>query len=448
MSSRQATIVTDLGFGDAGKGTIVDFLARQSKVAAVIRFNGGGQAAHNVVTADGRHHIFSQFGSGTFVNGVRTHLSRFMLVDPAAMAKEAEHLSAIGCGNVFARLSVDADAKIVTPFHKAINRLRETSRGHTRHGTCGMGIGETMADHVTHPELTIYVRDLRDLATLTRKLKMVQAVKIYGLRKLITVIGKKCPIDLLNECDFLEETDAPENIAMSMKRVAMNFTIVSNSFLKRLAGEGDLLFEGAQGVLLDEWYGFHPHTTWSTTTFSNALEVLNEINYAEPINKIGVFRAYFTRHGAGPFPTENKKLALLLPEPHNGNGGIQGVFRVGWFDLVLARYAIKVCGGVDALAITNLDRWHDISNRKIAIAYRGQKNIIIPKIPIKTELTDLRFQEAITGMLKSIHPVYKEVPRDNVDYLKMLALELGVPVVITSYGPTAEDKLFETPFRQ
>src|SRR5262245_57035715 len=127
MRSRKATIVVDLGFGDAGKGSITDFLARDGTTAAVVRHNGGAQAANNVITPAGTHHTFAQFGSGTFVPGVRTHLSRFMLIDPLALITEAKHLEELGLGNVFARLTVDADAIVVTPFHKAANRLRERS---------------------------------------------------------------------------------------------------------------------------------------------------------------------------------------------------------------------------------------------------------------------------------------------------------------------------------
>src|SRR4051794_33587520 len=123
-----AWIVVDLGFGDAGKGSVVDFLVREHQTHTVVRFNGGAQAAHNVVLPDGRHHTFSEFGSGTFVPGVRTHLSRFMLVDPAALLAEERHLRSLGVSDAFERLSVDGRAIVVTPFQKAANRLREMSR--------------------------------------------------------------------------------------------------------------------------------------------------------------------------------------------------------------------------------------------------------------------------------------------------------------------------------
>ncbi|HAC56569.1 TPA: hypothetical protein DCF80_03625 [Candidatus Saccharibacteria bacterium] len=118
----RATIMTDLSFGDAGKGTTTEYLAGQSDSAAVIRFNGGGQAEHNIVTPDGRHHTFSQFGAGSFLPDVATHLSRDMLVNPISMTAEAEHLIELGVSDVWERTTVDETAKIVTPFHRAGNR--------------------------------------------------------------------------------------------------------------------------------------------------------------------------------------------------------------------------------------------------------------------------------------------------------------------------------------
>ena len=132
-------IVVDLGYGDAGKGTVVDWLCARRGAAprvprTVVRFNGGAQAAHNVVTPDGRHHTFAQFGSGMFTPGVRTHLSRFMLVDPLALASEAAHLADVGVPDALDRLSVHRDALLSTPFHRAANRARERARRAARHG--------------------------------------------------------------------------------------------------------------------------------------------------------------------------------------------------------------------------------------------------------------------------------------------------------------------------
>src|ERR1700754_3409097 len=127
-------IVVDLGFGDAGKGGVVDRLCARGPgaVHAVVRFNGGAQAAHNVVTTDARHHTFAQFGSGTFTPGVRTHLSRFMLVDPLALAAEAGHLAGLGVPDALARLTVVREPLLTTLCRRAAGRAREIARGVAR----------------------------------------------------------------------------------------------------------------------------------------------------------------------------------------------------------------------------------------------------------------------------------------------------------------------------
>lgn len=442
MDSRKATIVVDLGFGDSGKGTTVDYLSRIENVSAVVRFNGGGQAAHNVLTPDGRHHTFSQFGSGSFVPNVRTHLSRFVLIDPISMGNEAEHLKQIGCGDPFTRLSVDSLALSVTPFQKAGNRLREFLRGEKRHGSCGQGIGETMADSIAFPDTVVYAADLRDPKMLLQKLKRLQELKREELKE--EVISLSSGHNLKSELDLLNNPRSPEEIAENFREIARRFVIVSGGYLKKLASNGSLVFEGSQGVLIDEWHGFHPYTTWSTTTFKNALTLLGEIDYADPVEKLGILRAYFTRHGPGPFPTEDQSLSDPLPEPHNETGVWQGAFRVGWFDMVLARYALAVCGGADALAITHLDSFSAVDRRQVCVAYdvkeQKQTHKQISRLEPKTTLTDISYQEGLRKLVSNCTPIYEGASADNEEYVRLIERSLGVPVTIRSEGPTAMHK--------
>ena len=163
---RQAIILADLGFGDAGKGTLADYLSRQLAVHTIVRYNGGPQAAHNVVTPDGRHHTFAQFGSGMFLPHTRTLLSRFMLVNPLNMLKEERHLSALGVTDALPRTMIDRRALVITPFQRAINRLREVARAADRHGSCGEGIGECMSDALNYRDDVIRVGDLQDRTTI------------------------------------------------------------------------------------------------------------------------------------------------------------------------------------------------------------------------------------------------------------------------------------------
>ena len=167
------TVVADLGFGDAGKGAVVDRLCRTGEFGAVVRFNGGAQAAHNVVTADGRHHTFAQFGSGT-LRGVPGHLSRFVCVDPLALAAEADHLRALGVPDPYGLLSVDRRALLTTPYHAAANRLREQARGADRHGSCGMGVGETARYALDHPQDAPTAGDCTSRPRLLRRLRLLR----------------------------------------------------------------------------------------------------------------------------------------------------------------------------------------------------------------------------------------------------------------------------------
>ena len=383
-----------------------------------------------------------------------------MLLDPMALANEAEHLYELGLGNVFTRLFVDEYALVVTPFQKAANRIRETMRENGRHGSCGMGIGETMADSIAFPQMALRARDLRDAEKMCVKMRKIQELKCAEFDDHLSALQTN-PL-LQTEISFLRDLRAPERVAEAFRNIAQQFTIVSGKFLERLAQQGDLIFEGAQGILIDEWHGFHPYTTWSTATFANALNLLEEIGYDGPVEKIGALRAYLTRHGAGPFPTEDAALALCLPDTFNGTGKWQGNFRVGWFDSVLLNYAIAVSGGVDSLAVTNLDRFAGITQPKICNRYnviaedltaedRRAADIepieelgcrAVKELKPKEELTDLTHQEAITNLLWKSVPQYSQAPGDIKEYLLEIESLLAKPVTIVSYGPTASEKYF------
>ncbi|XRQ03386.1 adenylosuccinate synthetase [Actinomadura welshii] len=404
-------IVVDLGFGDAGKGTVVDHLCSASPVGAVVRFNGGAQAAHNVVAADGRHHTFAQFGSGTFTPGVRTHLSRFMLVDPLALAAEADHLRAVGVRDALDRLTIDRDALLTTPYHRAANRARESARGAARHGSCGMGIGETASYALAHDDAP-RAGDCLSPARLRRRL-----AALHDWYRDTFPAGGGVP-------DAAACADA---FAAFAERVA----IVGGDHLHRLLRTGNVVCEGAQGVLLDEWHGFHPYTTWSTTTFANAETLLAEAG--ETAFRLGVLRAYATRHGPGPFVTEDPALTADLPDPHNGAGPWQGAFRVGHLDAVALRYALDAAGGADGLAVTHLDVAGARPDLRVCRAY-DMDDERVGRLEIGPP--DLERQAALTRRLLKARPVYAPLGRP----VETVEDALGTPVVLRSHGPTSADK--------
>lgn len=402
---RSHIVVVDLGFGDAGKGATVDWLCSADAgldVSAVVRFNGGAQAAHNVIAA-GRHHTFAQFGSGTF-SGVPTLLSRHVLVEPIALAGEARQLAVLGVPDPLALLHIDGRALLTTPIHIAANRAREDARGSSRHGSCGRGIGETAWYALEHDAPT--VSDCLRPKVLRDKLQALAAH--YGA--LIAPSEHRYePIDVL--------IDMYQEFAAAVR-------IVGGEQLARFARRGRLVFEGAQGVLLDEWRGFHPHTTWSTVEPRNARAMLAEIGTAGYI--LGVTRTYMTRHGAGPLPTEDPD--LTYPEPHNTTGRYQGDFRLGHLDPILLRYAIAAAGGIDGLALTHLDA---PGTHYAATGYATDEGVVDHLSPGTWQ--DLDHQQRLTDLLTTARPILTEMP-DDVP--RWLAQTLDTPVVLTSNGPT------------
>ncbi len=163
-----------MGFGDCGKGLFTDFLCRRLNAHTIVRFNGGAQAGHNVVTPDGSHHTFSQFGSGSFLPEVYTVLSNPVVVHPSALLVEYDYLRKKGVYNPLDRLMIDARCRITTPYHQAAGRLRELQRGELAHGTCGVGVGETVHHALNHPNEVIHYADLMNSKRMHDKLDVIR----------------------------------------------------------------------------------------------------------------------------------------------------------------------------------------------------------------------------------------------------------------------------------
>jgi adenylosuccinate synthase len=406
-------VVVDLGFGDAGKGATVDWMCSPEAdlgVAAVVRFNGGAQAAHNVV-ADGRHHTFAQFGSGTLA-GVATLLSRHVLIEPIALAAESEQLAALGVHDPLGLLAVDGRALLTTPIHIAANRAREDARGTSRHGSCGRGIGETAWYALEHDAPT--VADCRAPAVLRAKLDRLAA-------HYEDLVGPSA--------HGYESIDA---LVAMYRDFARAVRITGAEELARIARDGRLVFEGAQGVLLDEWRGLHPHTTWSTVEPRHARAMIRDIGGTATV--LGVTRTYMTRHGAGPLPTE---APLGFPEPHNGTGHYQGAFRQGHLDPILLRYAVDVCGGIDGLVVNHLDVPATLC---AAQAYETPAGRLTELVPGRWR--DLDHQQRLTGQLFGATPILVPIGTDPAAWL---AERLRVPVVLTGHGPDRRDRAVAAP---
>lgn len=342
-----AIIVTGLGFGDEGKGATVDALTAKYGATLNVRYNGGAQAAHHVVTPDGRTHCFSQFGAGTFA-GAYTHLSAFMRVEPLRLWNEAQALIDLGERDIFSRLTIDERALVITPYHT--EQSRRSAAIHQR-GTCGVGVGEALRFAELYPGYALRMGDLHNYIATLEKLQSMQA--LYGL--------------------FLEQR--PDEIAESLTNVAAFVNITdSQQWLDLRRMHETIIFEGAQGVLLDKERGTKPFVTSSNTTQENARALLT--GYEGEIKSYGVLRMYATRHGVGTFPTETDVLNHL-PEIHNTPNEYQGEMRNGWLDLELTKRAIKINGGVDSLVINHLDLWSKCARWKLGnINYYNQRMYI------------------------------------------------------------------------
>lgn len=450
---RHAKVVVGLGAGDEGKGTTVDYLVRKHKAHTVVRFNGGAQAAHNVVTPEGEHHTFATFGSGTLA-GARTHLSRHVLVDPFAMMNEAHVLRNKLGHDPMDTITFDGRCKVVTPFHRSANIIREIRREEP-HGTCGMGIGETMYMDMEYPKLTIRVGDLSAPFTLMAKMTAIKELLLEEFKEALEIGVPEHP-PMIEGSRLWQTQEAfrmfcdprsAEVFADAFLAIGKRMQLRRTDEMEDACKEGTVIFEGAQGVLLDEMFGFHPYTTWSRTTPKNAIDVLmNELCF-EPaeIETLGVLRAYATRHGAGPLVTQSN-LKSWFKDHHNHEFGWQGQFRVGWFDLVMAEYALRACGSVDGLVITHMDQWVDIAvdptlgnpAPRICVSYAGPEPFV-HRMPFM-DTTCIEFQETLTNKLKDCRPVYEPAPDEPQAYLKFLADRLKIPVLLSSYGPTADDK--------
>lgn len=425
--NRSAFIIIGLGAGDEGKGTTVDAFTRKFDSNLTVRFNGGNQAAHNVVLEDGTHHTFSTFGAGTLV-GAKTLLSEQVLIDPFSIALENEHLESIGFTNKLKYLYIHENCRVITPFHRALNRLREIQRGENKHGSCGKGIGEAVDFSLKYPNETLLAKDLRDKNLCKEKISFFKKTCFDNLNFKKVSAHKRAMNEIL-------DIPSIEDLVNEYKGLSDMFSIKTDEqTLNILAGSKTPIFEGAQGILIDENHGFHPYTTWSDTTPNNAIHFLRRAGFQD-IKKIGVTRTFATRHGAGPFLTEDKYLSALFIDDFNIENDWQDKFRWGYLDLNTLNYASKVCGRLDYLSVTHLDKLQDRQN--VCMAYKNEYGRVFQLK--EHQFTDIRKQELFTKKIAKSGPIYLEnIARDAI--LPLIEMATDSKVILTSNGPRNIDK--------
>lgn len=435
--------------GDEGKGTTIALLAALFGVGTVIRFNGGPQAAHNVVTAEGIHHCFSQLGAGTF-SGAGTLLSRFMAVNPVSMLREGAVMQKLGLPGLeypLNKVTVSRLSPVVTPIHRSVNRLKECLRGDSRHGSCGVGYGETIESVMALGDQALRCGDLEKADICFQKLKILMDLKFPEAERLMAAdpnnIAAREHFRYLQELNIGDLTEFYGKFASGS-----DVSISENGPISDIVA-----FEGAQGALIHGSKGFLPYTSHSDTSFKNADILAEEWGYPEPV-RISVMRAYTTRHGPGPFVTEDRSLSDMLSEgEHNTFNDWQGTFRFGWPDLVALRYGMKITGRPDHIALTCMDKAMELGRDRIfkmCFAYLAPKGADIPDI-FETDgfsegrrvIKDIRLPEGdfpveATEFLFGCDPMYRPIEPKDIPFI--LHRELDVPVSIISYGPRTDEK--------
>lgn len=354
-----AKAVIGTNFGDEGKGLIVDYLTSKSTNCLVVRYNGGAQASHTVVTPEGRRHAFSHFGAGTFT-GAHTFLSKHFIINPTLFGKELKELKTLP------KVIVDPEAIVTIPYDMMLNQILESSRNGNKHGSCGIGINETV-ERSLRPEFKIRVRDLFQPTDILEK--MLDYVKDYLPERVIK-------LGLYNIPDYYQKLMINPNVLLNWKEDCRQFlncvAIVDSAIIKKY---DDVIFEGAQGLLLDEKSKYFPHVTRSRTGLANILEIANEVGIKE-IDVNYVSRCYATRHGAGPF---NNELPILpyrkVVDPTNKSNEYQGRLRFGWLDLLEMMGSIgndlqqdSDVSIIPSLAITCLDQ---LDEDKVNFVFNG-----------------------------------------------------------------------------
>jgi adenylosuccinate synthase len=344
-----------LGFGDCGKGLFTDHLCGALQAHAVVRFNGGAQAGHNVVLADGRHHTFSQFGAGSFHAGVATVLASPVVVHPTALRVEAAVLREAGVHDAFSRLLVDARCRVTTPFHQAAGRLREWARGQGAHGSCGVGVGETVRHALAAPDEVLRYGDLPYPARAFDKLKALRTALLHEFA------DTAFPRAMQRKNSLCSRTTRSRSAGSKpWRRACCNrrppAPSASASALRGLAPwcskarRACCSTNGAVFIRTRRGARSRPRRSRRCcATSASALVVVPDVRH------LGVLRSYLTRHGAGPLPTHDRLLDARLAEPHNADEGWQGVFRRGHPDAVLLRYALDAVGALDGLVASHLD---------------------------------------------------------------------------------------------
>jgi adenylosuccinate synthase len=408
-------------WGDEGKGKIVDLLTPRFDIVA--RYQGGHNAGHTVY-ANGRKFILRLIPSGILHPGVICVIGNGLVVDPEALFAEIGELEAAGI-SVAGRLIVSDRAHVILPYHRELDLLSEARRGERKIGTTSRGIGPAYEDKIGRRG--IRVGDLADTTSLA------DAVR-HNVEARNRLVGDQA----------MDATKVLEDLRIAWARLQPMTGDVSVYLARARAAGKRVLFEGAQGTLLDIDHGTYPYVTSSNATIGGACTGLG-VGLRAIDTVLGIAKAYTTRVGEGPLPTELVgEMGDRLRESGKEFGAVTGrPRRCGWYDAVAVRYAARV-NGLDALAITKLDVLDGLEEIPVCTAYHCRGNVLNDLPADVAQLSACEpVYETLAGWRNPTKSVrrYSDLPAEAQRYVARLEEISGVPVAIVSTGSAREDTI-------
>jgi adenylosuccinate synthase len=418
-------VVIGSQWGDEGKGKIVDWLSERADV--VVRFQGGHNAGHTLVI-DGEVFKLSLLPSGVVRPGKLSMIGNGVVVDPWALLEEIERIEEQGVKLDPSRLKVAENAALILPLHRTLDRAREEARGKAKIGTTGRGIGPAYEDKTARR--AIRVCDLADLDTLGEKIDELLVHHNALLR------------------GFEQEEIDRDELLDKLKELAPRLLPYAASVWRELdeasRNRKRILFEGAQGIMLDVDHGTYPFVT-SSNTVSGAAAAGTGLGPKSLDYILGITKAYTTRVGSGPFPTElEDEVGRRLGERGKEFGTVTGrQRRCGWFDAVLVRKSVKL-SGMDGIALTKLDVLDGLSELKVCVGYKidGQKFDYFPTLPSLQAAAEPVY-ESMEGWSDSTQGArsWADLPATAIKYIRRIEELIEAPVTLLSTSPERDDTI-------
>ena len=425
MNARNVVVI-GTQWGDEGKGKIVDWLTDRAQ--GVVRFQGGHNAGHTLVIG-GKKTVLHLIPSGILRGNVDCFIGNGVVVSPQALIQEMDELESAGVRGVVARLSVSEACPLILPYHSALDHAREAAKGEKKIGTTGRGIGPAYEDKVARR--AIRLQDLFDEKRFAAKLRELLDFHNFVLKNYYR----------FEEVDYQKTLD--ETLALAPRFAPLLADVPRALYHANRAGK-NLLFEGAQGSLLDIDHGTYPFVT-SSNCVAGAAAAGAGIGPMHLHYVLGITKAYSTRVGGGPFPTElSDNVGELLRQRGQEFGATTGrPRRTGWFDAAALKRSIQL-NGVSGLCITKLDVLDGVEAVKICVGYRieGELSEILPVGAEELERCEPVYEE-LPGWKESTVGIkdYARLPKGAREYLARIEQLAGVPIDLISTGPERDETI-------